>query len=110
MYNAYPLQNAELLVLSCTYNYMYLSYFFTCPLCSLAGVVTGMLGVPASQVAMGRSHTCVLTQHGTVYTFGTNSYGQCGRNFVPTIESETSKLGLLMLTVNDSSACTCFSC
>ena len=49
-----------------------------------SGVVTGLLGVPASQVAMGRSHTCVLTQHGTVFTFGNNMYGQCGRNFVPT--------------------------
>ena len=48
-----------------------------------AGVVTGLLGVPASQVAMGRSHTAVLTQHGTVYTFGNNSFGQCGRNYKP---------------------------
>lgn len=48
-----------------------------------AGVVTGLLGVPVSQVAMGRSHTCVLTQHGIIYTFGNNTYGQCGRNFVP---------------------------
>ncbi len=56
------------------------------------GIVTRMLGVPASQVAMGRSHTCVLTQHGTVYTFGANLYGQCGRNFVPLKEDESSKL------------------
>lgn len=48
-----------------------------------SGVVTGLLGVPVSQVAIGRSHTCVLTQHGTVFTFGNNTYGQCGRNFVP---------------------------
>lgn len=47
------------------------------------GVVTALLGVPTSQVAMGRSHTCILTQHGVVYTFGSNMYGQCGRNFVP---------------------------
>ena len=47
------------------------------------GVVTGLLGVPASQVALGRSHTCVLSQHGTIYTFGSNLYGQCGRDFVP---------------------------
>lgn len=52
-------------------------------LSSSQAVVTGLLGVPASQVAMGRSHTCVLTQHGTVFTFGNNTYGQCGRNFVP---------------------------
>ena len=47
------------------------------------GVVTGLLGVPVTQVAMGRSHICVLTQLGTVYTFGNNQYGQCGRNYVP---------------------------
>ena len=50
-----------------------------------------MLGVPASQVAMGRSHTCVLTQHGTVYTFGANGYGQCGRNFVAVKEEEAGE-------------------
>ena len=53
-----------------------------------SGVVTGLLGVPASQVAIGRSHTCVLTQHGTVFTFGNNMYGQCGRNFVPSPNAE----------------------
>ena len=47
------------------------------------GVVTDLLGVPVSQVAMGRSHTCVLTQHGTLYSFGNNSFGQCGRNYKP---------------------------
>ena len=47
------------------------------------GVVTGLLGVPSSQVVMGRSHVCVLTELGTVYTFGSNQYGQCGRNYVP---------------------------
>ena len=47
------------------------------------GVVTDLLGVPVSQVAMGRSHTAVLTQHGTVFTFGNNSFGQCGRNYSP---------------------------
>ena len=46
-------------------------------------MVTDLLGVPVSQVAMGRSHTCVLTQHGVVYTFGNNSFGQCGRNYQP---------------------------
>ena len=45
-----------------------------------------MLGVPASQVALGRSHTVVLTQLGTVYTFGSNQYGQCGRNYIPPSE------------------------
>ena len=38
--------------------------------------------MPASQVAMGRSHVCVLAQNGGVYTFGSNQYGQCGRDFV----------------------------
>ena len=47
-----------------------------------------MLGVPASQVAMGKAHTAVLTQHGTIFTFGSNGYGQCGRNYVPPKEEE----------------------
>ena len=47
------------------------------------GVVTGLLGAPSSQVVMGRSHVCVLTELGTVFTFGSNQYGQCGRNYVP---------------------------
>ena len=54
----------------------------------MVGVVTGMLGVPASQVVLGRSHTCVLTQLGTVYTFGNNQYGQCGRNYIPPSEGK----------------------
>ena len=45
-----------------------------------------MLGIPASHVSLGRSHVCVLTQHGTIYTFGTNQYGQCGRNYIPPSE------------------------
>ena len=49
----------------------------------IEGVVTGLLGVPVSHVSIGRSHICVLTQLGTVYTFGGNQYGQCGRNYVP---------------------------
>ena len=56
-------------------------------MCWCAGIVTGLLGVPVSQVAMGRSHTCLLTQHGTIYTFGNNTYGQCGRNFIPPKEN-----------------------
>ena len=57
-------------------------YMCTC-VCVCVGVVTDLLGVPVSQVAMGRSHTAVLTQHGTVFTFGNNSFGQCGRNYKP---------------------------
>ena len=53
-----------------------------------SGVVTGLLGVPVSQVAIGRSHTIVLTQLGTVFTFGNNTYGQCGREFVPSQNGE----------------------
>ena len=57
-----------------------------CLLCS--GVVVDLLGVPVSQVAMGRSHTCILTQDGRVFTFGSNQYGQCGRNFVAPKEED----------------------
>ena len=55
-------------------------------------VVTSMLGMPASQVAMGKAHTVVLTQHGTIFTFGSNNCGQCGRNYVPSKE-ESCELG-----------------
>jgi len=51
-----------------------------------SSVVTSMLGVPASQVAMGKAHTVVLTQHGTIFTFGSNNCGQCGRNYIPSKE------------------------
>ena len=37
----------------------------------------------ASQVCFGRSHTVVLTQLGTVFTFINYQYGQCSRNDVP---------------------------
>ncbi|XP_011407139.1 PREDICTED: E3 ubiquitin-protein ligase MYCBP2-like, partial [Amphimedon queenslandica] len=52
------------------------------------GVVTSMLGVPASQIALGRSHTIILTQLGTIYSFGSNQYGQCGRNYIPPSEDQ----------------------
>lgn len=53
---------------------------------SLSGVVTSILGVPVVNVSLGRSHTVVLTKFGTVYTFGSNQYGQCGRNYIPPSE------------------------
>ncbi|KAL5460457.1 hypothetical protein EMCRGX_G033908 [Ephydatia muelleri] len=53
-----------------------------------SGVVVDLLGVPVSQVAMGRSHTCILTQDGRIFTFGSNQYGQCGRNFVAPKEED----------------------
>ena len=40
---------------------------------------------------MGRSHTAVLTQHGTVFTFGNNSFGQCGRNYKPPKEKGATR-------------------
>ena len=52
------------------------------------GVVTALLGIPISQVMLGHSHTCVLTQLGTVYTFGGNNYGQCGRDYQPPEEEK----------------------
>ncbi len=51
------------------------------------GVVTDLLGIFASQVALGKSHTCILTQHGTIFTFGNNLFGQCGRDYVPPKEA-----------------------
>jgi alpha-tubulin suppressor-like RCC1 family protein len=35
--------------------------------------------IVAKQVACGRYHTVVLTNDGSVYTFGLNDYGQLGR-------------------------------
>lgn len=62
-------------------------------LCKCSGVVTTLLGIPVSQVVLGHSHTCVLTQLGTVYTFGGNNYGQCGRDYQP--QEEEKKQGML---------------
>ena len=59
------------------------SHDLSCDFSPSPGVVTDLLGVPASQAALGRSHTCILSQDGTIYTFGTNQYGQCGRSYVP---------------------------
>jgi len=56
--------------------------------------VTALLGIPVSQVVLGHSHTCVLTQLGTVYTFGGNNYGQCGRDYQP--QEEEKKQGTLL--------------
>ena len=62
--------------------------------------MTDLLGMPVSQVAMGRSHTAVLTQHGVVYTFGNNSFGQCGRSYNP--PKEKGALENLIHTVFDA--------
>jgi len=59
------------------------AWYFLC-----VGVVTALLGIPVSQVMLGHSHTCVLTQLGTVYTFGGNNYGQCGRDYQPPEEEK----------------------
>jgi len=61
-----------------------------------AGVLTDLLGVPASQVALGRSHVCILAQNGTVYTFGGNQYGQCGRDFVPQTFANNGKYRMVV--------------
>ena len=56
--------------------------------------MTALLGIPVSQVVLGHSHTCVLTQLGTVYTFGGNNFGQCGRDYQP--QEEEKKQGILI--------------
>ena len=37
-------------------------------------------GLSISAVALGANHTCVLATNGTVWCFGSNSYGQLGNN------------------------------
>lgn len=54
---------------------------FTTQLCvHLTGLVTDLKGHFATQVAMGKAHTCVLMKNGEVWTFGVNNKGQCGRD------------------------------
>ena len=65
-----------------------------------SGVVTALLGIPVSQVVLGHSHTCVLTQLGTVYTFGGNNYGQCGRDYQPQEEEKKQSMFTLALCIN----------
>nr|XP_034971958.1 E3 ubiquitin-protein ligase MYCBP2 isoform X12 [Zootoca vivipara] len=43
-------------------------------------LVTDLKGHFATQVAMGKAHTCVLMKNGEVWTFGVNNKGQCGRD------------------------------
>ena len=73
------------------YIFMIIIFLFIC-----SGVVTALLGIPVSQVVLGHSHTCVLTQLGTVYTFGGNNYGQCGRDYQP--QEEEKKQGMLIVS------------
>ena len=70
----------------CTVISVQFSHVLTC--CAASGVVVDLLGIPVSQVAMGRTHTCVLTQDGRIFTFGGNQFGQCGRNFVAPKEED----------------------
>lgn len=49
-------------------------------MCFLTGLVTDLKGHFATQVAMGKAHTCVLMKNGEVWTFGVNNKGQCGRD------------------------------
>ena len=67
-------------------------FSFTCYTFISSGVVTALLGIPVSQVVLGHSHTCVLTQLGTVYTFGGNNYGQCGRDYQPQEEEKKQSM------------------
>uniref|UniRef100_A0A8C6XJU4 RCR-type E3 ubiquitin transferase n=1 Tax=Naja naja TaxID=35670 RepID=A0A8C6XJU4_NAJNA len=43
-------------------------------------LITDLKGHFATQVAMGKAHTCVLMKNGEVWTFGVNNKGQCGRD------------------------------
>ena len=61
----------------------------------VVGVLVDLLGVPASQAALGRSHICILSQHGSLYTFGNNQYGQCGRSYVPPKDAYEGGCGLV---------------
>lgn len=45
------------------------------------GQVNDLKGLHVTQVALGKAHAVALTSKGTVYTFGINNKGQCGRDF-----------------------------
>lgn len=47
----------------------------------MLGLVSDLKNVRIRQVALGKVHVVVLTDKGSVYTFGYNSRGQCGRFF-----------------------------
>jgi len=47
------------------------------------GCLSGLRGVAAQQIALGKAHAVILTSDGRVFTMGINNRGQCGRNFGP---------------------------
>jgi E3 ubiquitin-protein ligase MYCBP2 len=47
------------------------------------GCLVALRGVFASQIAMGKAHSVILSGDGKVYTMGINNRGQCGRTWSP---------------------------
>ncbi|XP_033631426.1 E3 ubiquitin-protein ligase MYCBP2-like isoform X2 [Asterias rubens] len=55
------------------------------------GLLTDLKNVRVTGVALGKAHTCILTNNGIVYTMGINNKGQCGRG--PSLGQGTGKDG-----------------
>ncbi|GFN82142.1 E3 ubiquitin-protein ligase mycbp2-like, partial [Plakobranchus ocellatus] len=48
---------------------------------STTGMVNELRDIQVAQVCLGKAHAVVLSTKGSVYTFGINNKGQCGRDF-----------------------------
>ena len=49
--------------------------------------MTDLRDVHVSSVSLGKAHAIVLTNKGQVYSFGINNKGQCGRDFLPQVNT-----------------------
>ncbi|GMT09518.1 hypothetical protein PFISCL1PPCAC_815, partial [Pristionchus fissidentatus] len=51
------------------------------------GLVLGLDGVHIAAIAMGKVHAVAISRSGTLYTWGVNNMGQCGRKESPSLTS-----------------------
>ncbi|CAG9818957.1 unnamed protein product [Phaedon cochleariae] len=56
------------------------------------GIVGSLKGEFITQVSLGKAHAVALTNKGQVFTFGINNKFQCGREFNPTKEENSSNV------------------
>lgn len=69
----------------------YQCYDSVTPYITFIGLLTDLKNVRVTGVALGKAHTCILTNNGIVYTMGINNKGQCGRG--PSLGQGTGKDG-----------------